>query len=150
MSETTKMDVDLNYTCRRPPNADSKLKQVVRRLTYKYRRWLIDLQTFCEATNATIKSPDYQQQCQTNMMKKITKVSEHTISVCRRLKCILNRDPSVTSNKFRDMLNSCGIIDFNMSDTQMAEYRKLIENYLELAERLLTCVTQLAEAVKAK
>ncbi|XP_063635232.1 uncharacterized protein LOC134805986 isoform X2 [Cydia splendana] len=151
MSETTKMDVDLNYKCRQPPNADYKLKQVVRRVTYKYRRWLIDLQTFCEATNATIKSPDNQQQeYQTNVKKKITKVGEHANSVCRRLKCILNRDPSVTSNKFRDMLKSYGIIDFNMNDTQMAEYRKLIENYLELAERLLTCVTRLAEAVKVK
>ncbi|XP_063389590.1 uncharacterized protein LOC134675312 [Cydia fagiglandana] len=151
MSKTTKMDVDLNYKCRQPPNADFKLKQVVRRVTYKYRRWLIDLQTFCEATNATIKSLDNQQQeYQTNVKKKITKVGEHANSVCRRLKCILNRDPSVTSNKFRDMLKSYGIIDFNMSDTQMAEYRKLIENYLELAERLLTCVTRLAEAVKAK
>ncbi|XP_061704660.1 uncharacterized protein LOC133516007 isoform X2 [Cydia pomonella] len=151
MSETTKMNVDLNYTYIQPPNADCKLKQVLRRITYKYRRWLIDLQTFCEATNATLKSPDYQQQdYKANMIEKITQVGEHANSVCHRLKCILKRDPSVTSNKFRDMLKSYGFIDFNMSDTQVTDYREEIAKYLELAERLLTCVSRLVEAVKAK
>ncbi|XP_063542878.1 uncharacterized protein LOC134751407 [Cydia strobilella] len=150
-TETTEMDVDLNYKCRQPPNADCIWKQVVRRVTYEYHQWLIHMQTFCKTTNATIKSLDYQkQEYPTNMMKKITEVEEHAISVCRRFKCILNRDPSVTKNKFRDMVKSCGIVDFNMSDTQMAEYRKSIENCLELAELLLTCVTRLAEAVKVK
>ncbi|XP_048006294.1 uncharacterized protein LOC125241727 [Leguminivora glycinivorella] len=151
LSETMNMDVDLNYKRIQSPNAESKLKLVIRRITYKYRRWLIDLQTFCEATNAAIKSPDYQQhEYQANVMEKITKVGEHANSVCRRLKCILKRDPNVTRNKYCDMLKSYGIIDFNVSESQMDDYRGEIEKYLELAERLLTCVSRLAEAAKAK